>query len=172
DMHPRTTRLRHSSLHIEQLRSITSTAPRVTAVTSGTAVGINLLIPLQDRTTVAGSATHRDGRTDSYLSASKTLGAEAGAGWRLLAGRRLAQEYGEGGYYYQGSRGLVTADFAASSEQQTLRLGAQGGLVAIDGEVFASRKLVDSFALVEVPGYPDVGVGFQSTVLTRTDANG
>jgi outer membrane usher protein len=53
-----------------------------------------------------------------------------------------------------------------------VRLGAQGGLVAVDGEFFASRKLVDSFALVEVPGYPDVGVGFQSTVLTRTDENG
>src|SRR5207237_3298819 len=134
DMHPRTTRLRHSSLHIEQLRSITSTAPRVTAVTSGTAVGINLLIPLQDRTSVSGSATHRDGRTDSYLAASKTLGAEAGAGWRVLSGRRSGQDYGEGGYYYQGSHGLVTADLSASSEQQAVRLGAQGGLVALDGE--------------------------------------
>ena len=41
-----------------------------------------------------------------------------------------------------------------------------------DGQFFASRKVQDSFALVEVPGYPDVGVGFQSSVLTRTDASG
>jgi outer membrane usher protein len=53
-----------------------------------------------------------------------------------------------------------------------VRLGAQGGAVLVDGQVFASRKVQDSFALVEVPGYPDVGVGFQSSVLTRTNAQG
>jgi outer membrane usher protein len=42
-----------------------------------------------------------------------------------------------------------------------VRLGAQGGLVFADGGLFASRKLQDSFALVEVSGYADVGVGFR-----------
>jgi len=172
DLGPVDTYSANYSMRIGQRSSITFTATRVIGVNSGTAVSINLLIPLEDRTSVSASATHRDGRTDSYLAASKTLGAEAGAGWRVLAGRRSGQDYGEGGYYYQGSHGLVTADVSASSEQQAVRLGAQGGLVALDGEFFASRKLVDSFALVEVPGYPDVGVGFQSTVLTRTYANG
>ena len=172
DLGPVNTYSANYSLRIGQRSSITFIATRVTGLNSGTAVGINLLIPLDERTAVSGSATHRDGRTDSYLAASKTLGAESGTGWRALAGRRLGQQYGEGGYYYQGSRGLVTADLSVYSEQHALRLGAQGGLIAIDGEFFASRKLQDSFALVEVPGYPDVGVGFQSTVLTRTDANG
>jgi outer membrane usher protein len=172
DTGPISTYSANYSLRIGERSSLTFTATRVYGSNNGSAVGVNLLIPLDGRTTVAGSATQRDGRTDSYLGASKTLGAESGTGWRALAGRRLGREYGEGGYYYQGSRGLLTADVSASSEQQTVRLGAQGGLVAIDGELFASRKLLDSFALVEVPGYPDVGVGFQSTVLTRTDENG
>jgi outer membrane usher protein len=103
---------------------------------------------------------------------SKGLGIEAGAAWRALAGRREGQDYVEGGLYYQGSKGLVTADASASDTQSTVRLGAQGGLVFADGAFFASRKMQDSFALVEVPGYPDVGVGFQSTVLSRTDSNG
>ena len=74
--------------------------------------------------------------------------------------------------YYQGGHGLVAADASVSDTQQAVRLGAQGGLVLIDGHAFASRKVQDSFALVEVPGYPDVGVGFQSSILTRTDASG
>lgn len=164
------------SVLIGERASLTFTATRVTgdgAPASGrSAVGVALLIPLDGRRAIAGSVTHRDGRNDGYVSASQNLGAEAGIGWRALAGRRDNQGYGEGGLYYQGSKGLVTADASASSSQQTVRLGAQGGLLWADGEMFASRKLVDSFALVEVPGYPNVGVGFQSTVLTRTDEKG
>jgi outer membrane usher protein len=160
------------SVRIAERSSLTLTAARVHGVSNSTALGVNLLIPLDARTTLTGVATRRENGSEGYVSASKTLGAEAGTGWRALAGRRLGEAFGEGGLYYQGRRGLVTADIAASDDQQTLRLGAQGGLVAIGGGVYASRKLQDSFALVEVPGYPDVGVGFQSTVLTRTDADG
>ena len=166
------------SIRIGQRSSLTFTATRVTGPTDSNAVGFNLLIPLDDRTTLAGVATRRENGVDGYASASKTLGLEAGTGWRALAGKRpglpgqTAQEYGEGGLYYQGRAGRASGDVATSDEQQTIRLGAQGALVGIGGHLFASRRLLDSFALVEVPGYADVGVGFQSTVLTRTDADG
>ena len=160
------------SVRVGERSSLTLTATRVEGVTNSSAIGFNLLIPLDPRTTAAAVATRREGRTDAYVSASRSLGIEAGVGWRALAGKRLGEEYGEAGLYYQGRRGFLSADAAASEQQQTVRLGAQGALVAAGGSVFASRKLLDSFALVEVPGYPDVGVGFQSTVLTRTDADG
>lgn len=67
---------------------------------------------------------------------------------------------------------MLSADVNASADQQTVRLGAQGGVVIADSRVFASRRVQDSFALVEVPGYANVGVGFQSSILTRTDEDG
>jgi outer membrane usher protein len=161
------------SMRIGGQASLTFSATRVSGASSGgSSFGVNLLVPLDGRVTMAGSTTHRAGKLDAYVSASRSLGAESGSGWRALAGRRLGEEYGEGGVYHQGSHGLVTADVSASRQQQTARLGAQGGLLFTDGEVFASRKLQESFALVEVPGYAGVGVGFQSTVLARTDDNG
>jgi outer membrane usher protein len=42
----------------------------------------------------------------------------------------------------------------------------------MDGKLFASRRVDDSFALVEVPGYSDIGVGFQGSMLARTDKDG
>jgi outer membrane usher protein len=138
----------------------------------GNAVGVNLLIPLDGRINATASATRRTGGTDFHVGASKMIGEETGGGWRALAGRRGGQNYGEGGGYYQGSYGQVVADVMGSEIQSTARLGAQGGLIFVDGKAFASRRLLDSFALVEVPGYADVGVGFQSTVLTRTDSDG
>jgi outer membrane usher protein len=138
----------------------------------GTSVGVTLLIPLERQVTVASSLSHRKGGTDGYASASQGLTAETGWGWRTLAGRRTGLAYAEGGVFYQGTKGQVSADMNASTEQQTVRLGAQGGLVMIDGQVFTSRPVQDSFALVEVPGYANVGVGSQGRLTARTGPEG
>jgi outer membrane usher protein len=122
---------------------------------AATSFGVSLLVPLERQVSSASSFSHRRGQTDGYTSVSQGLTAENGWGWRALGGRRNALNFAEGGVFYQGTRGLVSADVSASTEQQTVRLGAQGGLVMIDGQVFASRPIQDSFALVEVPGYAD-----------------
>jgi outer membrane usher protein len=170
---PITTYTANYTLRLGARNSLPFTATHVTGGPSAAnAFGVNLVIPLDNRTTVVGSTTTRSGKTDGYVSASKTLTAESGGAWRALAGRRAGENYGEGGFYYQGSHGLVTADAHASDSQKTARVGAVGGLVFADGTAFASRRVQDSFALVDVPGYADVGVGFQSAVLARTDSAG
>lgn len=138
----------------------------------GTSVGVTLLIPLERQLTVASSMSHRKSGTDGYASASQGLTQETGWGWRTLGGRRTGQTYAEGGVFYQGTKGLVSADVNASTEQQTVRLGAQGGLVMMDGQLFTSRPVQDSFALVEVPGYANVGVGSQGRLTARTGPEG
>jgi outer membrane usher protein len=172
DVGPVETYSANYSMRVLERASLTFTVTRVQGPSAGNAVGMTILIPLGERVNASGSATHKNGQSNNYVSANKNLGAEAGSGWRALVGRRPSEMYGEAGYYYQGSRGLVTADIAEGAQQQAIRLGAQGGAAVVDGSVFITRKLQDSFALVEVPGYPDVGVGFQSTVLARTDADG
>jgi len=74
--------------------------------------------------------------------------------------------------YFQGDKGFVSADLSTNPLSQVARLNAQGALVAIDGHVFTSRRLQESFALVEVKGYSDVGVGFQGTTFSHTDKDG
>lgn len=152
--------------------SLTFTATRVSGPAAGNSIGVALLIPLDRGVAGAASFTRRGGETEGYASASRSIGLETGSAWRALAGHRLGREYAEGGWYYQGGKGMVTADVSASDAQQAVRLGAQGGLVFADRELFASRKVLDSFAVIEVPGYADVGVGFQSSVLARTDEAG
>ncbi len=160
------------TIRIGERSSLTFSAVRSEGSTESKAFGMSLLIPIDSKITSTASTTHRAGHTDGYVSASKGISIDSGASWRAMAGRRTEENYGEGGWYYQGGHGQVAADVSASDTQQTLRLGARGGLVLIDGQAFASRKVQDSFALVEVPGYPNVGVGFQSSILTRTDSSG
>jgi outer membrane usher protein len=164
------------SIRVGERSSLSFNVVRVSgqagSTSSATSVGVSLLVPLEKQFTLSASTSHRNGQTDGYVSANQGMSDITGLSWRTLAGRRTAQNYAEGGLYYQGTQGMVTADINASSGQQTVRLGAQGGLVAMDGQVFASRQIQDSFALVEVPGYADVGVGFQGSILARTNKDG
>src|SRR5574340_2846 len=160
------------SIRVGKSSSLTFTATHVDDVIAATSVGMSFVMPLDNRINVSGNLTNRDGQVDSYVAASRGLTSETGTGWRVLGGSRTGAAYVEGGFYYQGSKGLLTADARASVDQKTLRVGAQGGVVAIDGRLFASRTVQDSFALVEVPGYAGVSVGFQGSKLTRTDEAG
>lgn len=137
-----------------------------------TAVGMSLSVPFDNGLSSSSTVNHRSGQTDAYTSFSKGLKSDTGLGWRALAGRRANQTYGEAGAYWQVDKALATADVSASSQQQNLRLGLQSAVVLIDGQLFTTRRVQDSFAVVEVPGYADVGVGFQGSNSTKTNANG
>lgn len=161
------------SQHVAKSGALTFSFARVTGSTRGYSLGVSLLLPLDPRTNFTSSVTHRDsGQTDAYVSASKNIGNDNGTGWRALTGTRAGYAYGEGGLYYQGDHGLLTTDASASPLQQTVRLGAQGGIVMMDGHAFMTRRVQDSFALVEVPGYADIGVNFQNTTWAHTDKDG
>ena len=160
------------SLRLWQRGSVSFSFTRVSGSVNADSFGVNVLIPLENQITTTASATTRDGKTDAYVTASKSLGIESGDGWRVLAGTVASTARAEAGYYYQGSKGMLSSELSASRDQKTARLGMQGGLVFIDKRLYLSRRVLDSFALVEVPGYANVGVGFQSSILTRTDAEG
>lgn len=160
------------SMRIGQRGALTFTAMHVQGATNGTAIGLSFVMPLQGQSNLAGHGTYRSGQSETYLSTSKGLAAETGDGWRVLGGIRNGRPLSEGSWYHQGNKGLITVDLVDDSAQQTLRLGGKGGFVLIDGHVMASRTIQDSFALIEVPGYSDVSVGFQGSRQTRTDAYG
>ncbi|MBL8521192.1 MAG: fimbria/pilus outer membrane usher protein [Betaproteobacteria bacterium] len=152
--------------------SVSVSATKVSGNSRSESVGVSVTVPLENTRALTGNMTSRAGQTDAYVSASQPLGSESGTGWRALAGSRAGSALVEGGAYVQGSYGQATVDASASRPQKAVRLGVQGGLVLIDKRVFASRRVQESFALVEVPGYADVGVGFQSSTFARTGADG
>jgi outer membrane usher protein len=138
----------------------------------GLAIGFSLNIPLDGGKNYNASVTAKPGASGGYVSATETLRGDTGASWRVLAGRREAESYAEAGYYYQGTAGLIATDLQVSSNQQVLRLGTQGGLVAAGGHVFARPRGAQSYALAEVKGYEGVGVMVNGRPLGVTDASG
>jgi outer membrane usher protein len=164
------------SMRIGEQSSLTLTATRVSGsgapAGNNVSVGMSLSIPLDRRTNVSANVNSRGGQTDAYASVSQGLSSETGVGWRALTGTRAKRGYAEGGVYYQGRQVFLTGDVSASSAQQNLRLGLQNALIWTDGELFAARRVQDSYAVVDVAGYKDIGIGFQGADRAKTDAQG
>lgn len=160
------------SMRVGQRSNLTVTASRAMNGASGNSIAMTLIIPLDNNRLVSATAASHGGRQDLYATATQTAPQGTGFGWRTLAGERQGNAHAEGGLYYTGRYGSLTGEASAAERQTALRLGASGGLIMADGHMFASRRVDDSFALAEVAGYGDVGIGLGSNVLTHTDSAG
>ncbi len=160
------------TLRVGERGSLTFGASHVNGTTASTIFTASLTLPLDSGKIVTASATRSSNQIDAYASVAQPIAGLTGTGWRALAGSRTNQAFAEGGVYHQAGNIYLAADASTSRQAQNVRLNAQGALVWIDDGMYAARRLQDSYALVEVKGYGDVGVGFQSGSLTRTDSDG
>lgn len=135
-------------------------------------VGATFIIPLDNNRLASLYANTHNSETDFYATYSQNPDADHNLGWRVLAGQQQNHAREEAGAYYYGQHGVLTADLSASPDQTAIRLGANGTVIVADGHVFATQRLTDSFALVEVKDYANVGVGLGNTAQTKTDTNG
>ncbi len=167
-----TTATANYATKISERVSLSILLSKVLSGPQGTALAATLLIPLDNKVITTVATQIRDGSSDLLVTASKNQDEDQPVSWRLLAGRQSEVDRAEGGLYYTGRYGQISGDLSSSSMQTTLRLGSLGALVVAENTLFASQRLDDSFALVELAGYPDVGVGLGSSLLTRTDSKG
>ena len=160
------------AMRVGALSTLNVTASRSRAESSTSTLGISLIVPFERSRLVTASAQRSSGRTDAYVSAEQILGLEEGLGWRMLAGHQPDHSRAEGGVSYLGRYGQASGDIRTTAGQSALRLGARGALVAADGNVFVTRYLNQSFAVAEVAGFSDIGIGLGSNIISRTNASG
>lgn len=160
------------SLRLPGNSSLSVNVGRVFGSGSGTTASVMLQIPLEHGRQVTSTAQHHGNRSDAYVTASQTAGLDSDFGWRVLGGRLSDEAHAEAGLSYRGRYGNLYGEVSGSSSQSALRAGATGGLVLADGHVFATRRVEQSYAVVEVKDIEAVGVGLGSTMLTETDARG
>ncbi len=163
--------LNHSIL-VGERASLMLTASRSQGDVSGSSLGVNLVLPLEQGRTFSASASRSAARDDLYAATTQNPTKEDRLGWRVLAGQQQDRGHAEGGLNYLGRYGNLNADVSASPDQRALRVSGNGALVLTDGHLFATQRQNGSFALAEVAGYGDVGIGLGNQVLTRTDASG
>lgn len=160
------------STRIGERNSLTFTASRAIAGASGTLIGAFFVMPLDSSRIFSATANSHGGQQDFYVSATQNPTHENNLGWRTLAGRQQNQSHAEGGAYYTGNYGMLSADMSYSPNQTAVRLGANGGLVFAEKTLFATQRVDQSFAVAEVAGYDNIGVGLGNNVLAHTNSSG
>ena len=152
------------SLQISVGRAITSVAVNSLVMT--------LVMPLEANAVSSAGVELRAGQNSAYTSATSNPSENDVVGWRVLAAQNQASTRAEAGLNYASRYARLSGDVSQSAGQTALRMGASGGLLATDGQVFASQRINDSFALVEVPGFPNLSVSLGATALGKTNADG
>ncbi len=145
---------------------------KVVGQSGGSSGGVNVQIPLDHRRFASATVNSHAGGTDAYATVSHFGDESTDMGWRVLAGRLNNEAHSEAGLDYTGRYGRLYSDVSASPSQTSLRVGGSGGMAYAANRAFFSRRLDESFAIVDLKGYPGVGVGLGNSVSAVTDADG
>ena len=85
-------------------------------------------------------------------------------------GSNSAHEFAQ--LQYKSPSALLTAGADRSNRQTSLALEAQGSLSVVDGGLFASNTIYDSFAVVDTDGLAHIRVLNENRLVGRTNAAG
>ena len=156
---------------IGSLGNLSMSVMRFLSGDANTVFSLNFSMRLGNRTNANISTSAKPGREQAQLQLGRSVPAGSGVGYSLIAGagdsdRRQAE------LDFQNQFGSYSFGAAQSSDQTAFRGSASGGVTFLGGSAFLSRRITDSFAVVQVPGYSGVGVYAANQLVARTDANG
>jgi outer membrane usher protein len=118
------------------------------------------------------SANHivsRPGRDQTQLQVQRNLPSGDGYGYRLQTGNNVPHQ---GALLMQNRVGTYTLEAASFEGSSSARAGMSGGIAVLGGSAFLSRRITDSFGLVQVPSMDNVRVYVDNQLVARTDAEG
>ncbi|HXD43163.1 MAG TPA: fimbria/pilus outer membrane usher protein [Ramlibacter sp.] len=160
------------SIRLSKQTTLMANFTRALSNTPSTLFGLSISVSLDGNRQMQASASTTKGGTDFYTTVTSAPNPETDLGWRALAGRFQHEAHAEAGIDYGSRFGRFSSDLSTSGSQTTIRSGFTGGLVWAAGLPFLTKRVDQSFAVAEVKGYPDIGIGLGSNPTTRTDASG
>lgn len=140
-----------------------------------TLLSLSLFHALGPRASAGASSTRRQGAqgrgAQHVASWQQALPDGPGLGLQLAAeGGDIARETAQ--VLWQTDAALLSAGVSHRSGGSDARAGVSGGIAWLGNELFASRRIDGSFAVVEVGGYPNLQVLHDHRPVARTDARG
>ena len=156
---------------IGRLGNLSASVTRLLSGDAKTIFNLNFFVPLGNRTNASISTSAQPGREEARLQVSRGMPAGSGMGYRLVAGVGDSDQRGVE-VKLQNEVGTYTLLADQSLSQTAFRGSASGGVAFLGGSAFLSRRITDSFAVVQVPDYSGVGIYADNQLVARTDANG
>ena len=117
--------------------------------------------------TIQGGSSNNG--NDFTTTLQRNLPSGEGYGYRVQASGDGTRE---GSYSLQNNVGTYTVDAAQTQGTIASRFNVSGGVALLGDDVFLNRSVDQSFAVVRIPDYPDVGVLADNQPAGRTNADG
>ncbi len=135
-----------------------------------TVVGVFWNMPLGRDLSASASFSHDSLGTDqTVVQMQRNLPTGPGYGYRLQAGVNAPQQ---AALLLQNDVGLARFEAAEYNGDTSARAGWSGGIAALDGRWFASRRITDSYGLVRLPGMDNVRINVDNQFVATTNAQG
>lgn len=134
---------------------------------------LGISVNLGERRALNTSLQRNAGRDSANVDLSQSVPTAGGLSWRLRASHADggdASGLAEAGWL--GEHGRVNAGIAGSAGNWYGYAGANGGLVLMSGDVFASRSINDAFAVVSTGDVGGVPVKLENRLIGTTGDNG
>jgi len=151
--------------------NLTASVTRLLSGDAKTTFNLSFSLPLGNRTNASINTSAQPGREQASLQVNRSVPAGSGVGYRLIAGAgdsdRLAAEVSA-----QNGIGSYTLAVDQFQGEAAFRGSGSGGVAFLGGSAFLSRRITNSFAVVQVPDYSDVGIYADNQLVARTDADG
>jgi outer membrane usher protein len=134
-------------------------------------VGLSLAYALDARRFVSGGVSRNNARSEAVLQLQQGLPTATGFGYDVRAGTGGSGSYGAR-LLYQNDYGNYGIEAGRAGDQLGVSANVSGGVVAMGGHTMLSRRVHDSFAMVEVGGVPGVDVYSNNQHVATTDSAG
>lgn len=144
---------------------------RARAATSDTTVELTFTRSLGERTSSTLDATRDNGHAEGLLELQRNVPVGPGSGYRLSAGMDGSPD-GEAEYTWQTTEGTYDVDAQRMLGATQESVSATGAVAWLGSQLFPTRTIDGSFAVVNVGGEPGVRVYDEHQLVGRTDAKG
>ncbi len=117
------------------------------------------------------NASSNNGTTEQYASYQKTANDLDPVSFGYGVSGQSEGQYKVGGDL-RTSKGNIAANVYSQNNSQGMTFNARGAVVAMDGDVWATKKINNSFGLVKVEGKDNLTVYYQNKAIGKTDSEG
>ena len=136
-----------------------------------TTFSLNFSMQLGNRINASINTFGQSGSEQNSLRVSRSRPEGNGLGYSLSTGLGES-DHRDLKLSGQSEVGIYTLNVQQSRNQKALRFGASGGMAILGGNALLGRRINDSFAVVQVPGYSGVSIFANNKLVGRTDDNG
>jgi outer membrane usher protein len=141
------------------------------AARSGTTLMFTFTRPIGHDGSASLSGIHDAHTTQLVADVQRNVPAGTGFGYHVEAAAGDGS-HGDAMLTFQNNVGTYTVEATRNDDITGVRAEVTGGFAWFGGLPHAARRLDDSFALVQIPGFANVGVYVDNQKAATTDANG